>query len=31
MYMDPFICGIAFTLLAELLLSVLCVVTKKSK
>jgi len=31
MYIDPFVCGIVFTLLAELFLSVVCVVAKKKK
>ncbi len=31
MYINPFICGVAFTLLAELLLLVVCAATKKRK
>lgn len=31
MYIDPFVCGIAFTLLAELALSVLCAAFKKKQ
>lgn len=31
MYIDPFVGGVACTLLAELFLSMLCVATKKKK
>ena len=31
MYIHPFICGVVFTLLAELFLSAMCVVVKKRK
>lgn len=31
MYTNPFICSIAFTLLVELFLSIVCVATKKKK
>lgn len=31
MYIDPFVCGIMFTLLTELLLLIVCAATKKKK